>query len=220
MKVIEPKVVIEDLDTSFRILNILERAGRTCYQSEPSGPAADFIRSKIMASGHESVIEHAKLTVRFITDRGVTHELVRHRLVSYSQESTRYCNYTKERFGGDVTFIRPCFWEEDSHGMAMWKRGMEFAECLYNDIILGGGKPEQARSVLPNSTKTEIVATANLREWRHIFKLRTSNRAHPQMRQVMVPLLAKVRELVPVIFDDLPTPDPAMRPAVVEVFHE
>lgn len=223
MRVIEPSVVIESEIVGDHILRVIERAARTCYKSEGKaspGSAPDFLRSKIMSVGHESVIEHAYMMARFVVDRGVTHELVRHRLVAYSQESTRYCNYTQERFGGDVTFINPCFWEEGSHGWAMWRRAMEFAECSYNDLILGGAKPEQARSVLPNSLKTEIVATANLREWRHIFKLRTSNRAHPQMRQVMVPLFAKVREMVPVIFDDLPEPEPAMRPASVEVSHE
>jgi thymidylate synthase (FAD) len=154
---------------------------------------------------HESVIEHATMSVRFVCDRGVSHELVRHRLCGFSQESTRYCNYGKGRFGSHITVIRPVFWEgeDEREAYEIWERECLNAEDAYLDLVARGARPEQARSVLPNSLKTEIVVTANLREWRHIFRLRTSLKAHPQMRQLMRPLLAECRRRVPVLFDDV-----------------
>jgi len=152
----------------------------------------------ILKAGHESVIEHESLSVRFICDRGVSHELVRHRLASYSQESTRYCNYS-----GGVTFIRPCFWGENWAEYRTWKIMMARAEWAYTELLGMGCSPQQARSVLPNSLKTEIVVTANLREWRHILRLRCSKAAHPQMRQLMIPLLKQLQDRIPVLFDDI-----------------
>lgn len=183
------------------IYMMLERAGRTAYKSEDkinAGSAEKFI-AKILASGHESVIEHFNLTVKFITDRGVTHELVRHRLVSYTQESTRYCNYTKK----GMTVIKPVFWEECPKVYSIWLGSMINAECTYNQLITLGCSPQQARTVLPNSLKTEIVCTANIREWRHILKLRTSANAHPQIRELMKPLLIELQNELPVLFGDI-----------------
>ena len=189
-------------------LELIELAARTCYKSEAKiqpGTAAPFIRDKILAheTPHLSVIEHASMTAKFIVDRGVSHELVRHRLASFSQESSRYCGYNRDSFGGEITVIEPCFWEPGSPSYAEWYTSMQEAEHHYMRLIESGAKPEQARSVLPNSLKTEIVMTANLREWRHVFKLRTSPRAHPQMREVTVPLLAEVRARVPIVFDEI-----------------
>jgi len=152
---------------------------------------------------HVSVIEHAFLTVKIICDRGVTHELVRHRLASYTQESTRYCNYTKEKFGGEVTFIRPFFWNEDTARYKIWLEAMANTENAYLSLIEKGASAQEARSVLPNSLKTEIVVTANLREWRHIFKMRCDKAAHPQMREVMRPLWRELSKLLPLVFDGL-----------------
>lgn len=197
-------------------LGLLELCGRTCYKSEgkaAEGTAVPFVGS-LIRRGHESVIEHASLTVKFIVDRGVTHELVRHRLAAYSQESTRYCNYGK---AGHVTFVIPPWLEIEPgeydcstdafgrHGTAgrRWGVAMLAAERTYLDLLDFGWSPQQARSVLPNSLKTEIAMTANLREWRHVFRLRTAAAAHPQMREVMVPLLAECQRLIPVVFDDL-----------------
>jgi thymidylate synthase (FAD) len=149
------------------------------------------------------VIEHEKITVKIICDRGVTHEIVRHRIASYSQESTRYCNYAQDKFGNELTFIKPCFWEENSEAFSMWYNQMETIERYYLKLISMDVPPEQARSVLPNSLKTEIVVTMNLREWRHFFKLRTSKHAHPQMREISVPLLCKMQESLPAVFDDI-----------------
>lgn len=206
MQIIDPSFTIEHLPAREDVLRRIEEAGRTCYKSEDritTGSGSAFVE-KILASGHESVIEHASMTVRFICDRGVTHELVRHRLAAFSQESTRYCNYSKGKFGGELTFIRPPFWRENSHEFKSWAAAMAVAENVYLDLIDKGCKPQEARSVLPNSLKTEIVVTANVREWRHIFRLRCSKRAHPQMRQIMVPLLSLCSGLIPELFGGFP----------------
>ena len=188
-----------------KILRNIEAYGRVCYKSEGNikeDSAAPFIR-RIIRSGHESVLEHEKISVRIICDRGVSHEIVRHRIASYSQESTRYCNYAQDKFSNQLTFIKPCFWQEDSPAYAIWQRQMQEAQNSYFALLAEGATPEQARSILPNSLKTEIVVTMNLREWRHFFKLRTSSRAHPQMREIAVPLFKTLGELLPVIFADL-----------------
>lgn len=209
MRIIEPSYIVEDEIDAQRMMRTIERAGRTCYKSEHNiseGSAEKFI-SNIIKRGHESVIEHEKITVRFICDRGVTHEMVRHRLASYSQESTRYCNYANDKFGNELTFIKPCFWDEDTEEgkakMELWKRSMQNIENEYNELIALGARPEEARSILPNSLKTEIVVTMNLRSWRNFFKLRTAPAAHPQIRQVACALLDELKEKLPVVFGDL-----------------
>ena len=209
MKEIRPSFEIMDDIDGAKILQKLERCGRVCYKSEDKiteGSAEKFI-GMILKSGHESVLEHEKLTVKFICDRGVTHEIVRHRIASYSQESTRYCNYSKDKFGNELTFIRPCFWADDSEEYAVWKQAMEDIEKTYVKLISLGAKPEEARSILPNSLKTEIVCTMNLREWRHFFRLRTAERAHPQIREISVALLDELKKRIPVIFEDINTSD-------------
>lgn len=209
MKIIKATFVIEDLIDGEEILKKIERAGRTCYKSEDKitvDSAAKFVRM-IRDLGHESIIEHEKITVRIICDRGVTHEIVRHRLASYSQESTRYCNYGKSKFGNEITVIEPCFWQSDSpqdkERYEIWEKAIEEAEKAYLKLIELGATPQEARSVLPNSLKTEIVTTMNIREWRHFFKLRTSNAAHPQMREIARPLLDEFKKRIPVLFDDI-----------------
>lgn len=191
----------------FEGLRIIEQAGRVCYKSEGKMTTATntkFIKG-LLKRGHESVIEHASVTVKFICDRGVSHELVRHRLASFSQESTRYCDYD-----GGVTFIIPPWIDYNIKGMGTsgvgWVKAMQTAEDNYKYLRGCGWSPQQARSVLPNSLKTEIVVTANLREWRHILKLRavgTTGKPHPQMSELMIPLLKEFKEKIPVIFDDL-----------------
>ncbi|EPR42745.1 thymidylate synthase, flavin-dependent [Desulfovibrio sp. X2] len=205
MRIVEPSFEIMHMAEPEEVLRLLELAGRVCYKSEDRvapGTAAPFI-GRIVRSGHESVIEHASATVRFVCDRGVTHELVRHRLASYSQESTRYANYAKDRFGREITVIRPWFWAEDDTRYALWTQAMQAAEDAYLALTDAGATPQEARSVLPNSLKTEIVMTANLREWRHVFRLRCDTPAHPQIRQVMLPLLAEFSRRLPVLFGDL-----------------
>lgn len=205
MRIIEPYFEILDDFNGDDMLKNIEKYGRVCYKSEDKiteGSAKVFI-ANILKSGHESVIEHEKISVRIICDRGVTHEIVRHRIASYSQESTRYCNYNREKFGKELTFIKPLFWEKDSKEYKTWLDVMRSIENAYNNLIEMGVEPQQARSILPNSLKTEIVVTMNLREWRHFFRLRTSSRAHPQMREVACAVLEEFRKKVPVIFDDI-----------------
>ena len=204
MKVIAPSFEIMPVNGE-EILKSIERAGRTCYKSEDkitADSARKFVAG-IVKSGHESVIEHEKITVRIICDRGVTHEIVRHRIASYSQESTRYCNYSTDKFGNELTFIQPFYWNEKKDKMGLWLRSMLFAEKMYMELIELGATPQEARAVLPNSLKTEIVVTMNLREWRHFFKVRCSAAAHPQMREVAIPILKKFKEIIPVVFDDI-----------------
>lgn len=201
MEIVKPSFKIEDDIDGEKILKNLERYGRTCYKSEGKITAAssrDFIK-KIIVSGHESIIEHEKVTVRLICDRGVTHEIVRHRIASYSQESTRYCDYTKE---GRIAVIVPFFFENNKKKLAVWRIVMEICEWGYNLLRKMGASPQEARSVLPNSLKTEIIITYNLREWRHFFRLRCSAAAHPQMREIAIPILEEFQRRIPVIFDD------------------
>lgn len=205
MKIIKPYFIIEDSIDGEKILKRIEKAGRTAYKSEHKitpDSAKKFVKM-VLDLGHESVIEHEKVTIRVICDRGVSHELVRHRIASFTQESTRFCNYSKGRFGNEITVIKPCFWNDDSKEYKIWKNAMENAEKTYMELIKLGAKPEEARSVLPNSLKTEIVITMNIREWRHFFKLRTSKRAHPQMREITATLLQEFKNRIPIVFDDI-----------------
>ena len=186
----------------------IEAAGRTCYKSEDkiaSGTAEKFVAAMVR-NGHEAMLEHANMTIKFVVDRGVSHELVRHRLCSFAQESTRYCNYSKDKFGTEITFIKPCFYSEGSEMYETWKQAVATAEFRYFQLLCIGSTPEQARSVLPNSLKTEIVMTANMREWRNILKLRAAGERgapHPQMLEIMVPLLNELREKLPALFTDI-----------------
>lgn len=221
MKLIKPSTqILSKLDGS-EILKNLEFAGRTCYKSEDkiTDESAEQFVKMLLARGHESVLEHEKVTVKFICDRGVSHELVRHRIASFSQESTRYCNYSQDKFDNQLTFIIPN-WVSDEQielvkrmnehnyfdiekAVKIWYTSVVSSGQNYNTLLKLGWKPEEARSVLPNALKTEIVVTANLREWRTIFKQRTAKAAHPSMRELMCPLLNEFKELIPVIFDDI-----------------
>ncbi len=219
MKIIKPSYeILSEIDRG-EILSNIEKYGRTCYKSEENiteESASNFVKA-IIKGGHHSVIEHENISVKFICDRGVTHEIVRHRLASYSQESTRYCNYSKDKFGNQLTVILPCWFQEIKEGQYrkhimcpakltpeyIWFLTMLQIEIDYKELIERGWSPQQARSILPNSLKTEIVVTANLREWRHILFLRTSPKAHPQIREVMLPLLNELKIRLPEIFVDI-----------------
>ena len=204
MKIIKPYAEICDPIDGFEILQKIERCGRVCYKSEGkiTGDSAEKFVKNIIKRGHESVLEHVSITLKFVVDRGVSHEIVRHRIASYSQESTRYCNYIKEDFGSEITVIEPYFFE-DSVAYVIWKDTMWHCENAYFALLDIGVTPEEARTVLPQSLKTEVVVTMNLRELRHFLKLRTASAAHPQMREVARPLLDKFKGLVPVVFDDI-----------------
>ena len=204
MNIIKPSYELLSPINREEVLKNLELAGRNCYKSEKNideNSAGKFLKMMI-AHGTESVLEHEKVTVRFICDRGVTHELVRHRLASYSQESTRYCNYGKK--GGELTFIKPS-WVEDEYDVnyQLWLSSMQHAEDTYLKMLECGWAPQQARSVLPNSLKTDIIMTANIREWRTIFKLRCSPKAHPQIREIMIPLYEHFKAVLPELFEDI-----------------
>lgn len=205
MKIINPSIKLEDEIDSQRIIKKLERIGRVCYKSEGNinDESAEKFISNILNRNHESVIEHESISVRIICDRGVTHEIVRHRIASYSQESTRYCNYANDKFGNELTFIKPCFFEEGSHKYEIWKNSMQNVENEYMELIRAGAKPQEARSILPNSIKTEIVMTMNLREWRHFFLLRCDKAAHPQMREVAIMILNIFKEKLPLLFGNI-----------------
>jgi thymidylate synthase (FAD) len=188
------------------MLRLIERAARTCYKSEgriTADSAGEFVRKIAQVKKHVSVIEHCSVTIRFVCDRGVSHEIVRHRLAAYSQESTRYCNYGKEQFGRAITVILPPFFECGLARYKVWVLACLRAESSYFDLLDLGASPQEARSVLPNSLKTEIVMTANLREWQHVLRLRCSPAAHPQMRQLMLPVLAEFKQHLPELFDDI-----------------
>lgn len=210
MKVTNPS--FEVLANYMYLENNIEIAGRVCYKSEEKiceGSYDKFIE-QIKSSHHDSVLEHGAITVRIICDRGVSHELVRHRLASFSQESTRYCNYSKGKFGGEITVIDlangfgyDLSIPTDYRKYQIWRKAMYNAEQSYFEMLNTGATAQEARSVLPNSLKTEIVITANPREWRHIFKMRTAKSAHPQMREIMVPMLEKFKQNWPILFGDL-----------------
>lgn len=230
MKIIKAKAEILTplLDQDVRkIYESIERAGRTCYKSNGTGDPGKFVK-KIVENGHEAMIEHASMTVLFTVDRGVSHELVRHRLASFAQESTRYCNYSQNKFGKEITVIKPVFFGniptheiedfynerpvlrnvfEDKFPAAVnWYHSCLTAEAAYFKMLEEGCTPQEARSVLPNSLKTEVVMTANLREWRHFLKLRAAGvtgKPHPQMLEVAVPLLNALRERMPEVFGDI-----------------
>lgn len=200
-------------------LQHIERIGRVCYKSEgnitPDGESAKKFVGMLIRNGHEAMIEHSTLSVKFTIDRGVSHELVRHRIASFAQESTRYCNYSNEKFGGECTFIdiadgikldtkmKSMTAEQIEAVIREWTEAMEDAQRHYMKMLELGATPQIARSVLPTSVKTELTVTANYREWRNLFKLRIPKSAHPQMREIMIPLLNELKTLLPVIFDDI-----------------
>ena len=222
MKIINPSFKFVNEPDADVILNTIEKAYRICYMSEPNGNRDNFIAAKIKA-GHESPLEHASISVIITTNRGVTHELVRHRLASYCQSSTRYCNYSKDKFGNQLTFIRPEWISENVLGdwgkldnwknctditdeEMMWLSNCQQCEAMYLSLINHGWTPQQARDALNNSVETQIMVTMNIREWRHFFKLRaegTTGKPHPEMLQITIPMLKEFKNRIPVVFDDI-----------------
>ncbi len=201
MKIVKPSFEIIDHSS---LLTTIERAGRTCYKSEDKideGTAEPFI-SRIKNFKHESVLEHGSISVLITCDRGVTHELVRHRIASFSQESTRYCSYDKGKFKNTTLMVKPQS-EMTEAALAVWEDAVLYAEIAYMKMVKLGASAQQARAVLPNSLKAEIVITANPREWRHIFNLRTHKDTHPDMVATMRPILAEFRSRWPVLFADV-----------------
>ena len=212
MITVNPSIEILSDSSYETILRKIERIGRVCYKSEDKireDTAEGFIRG-IIKRGHESVIEHESISVKVICDRGVTHEIVRHRIASYSQESTRYCNYTSDKFSNQISCIDIATGfhydmnnDADRKKWEIWNAAMEAAEKYYFELIDAGAKPEEARSVLPNSLKIEIVMTMNLREWRHFIRLRGSRAAHPQIVEITAQIREEFVKRYPVFFEDL-----------------
>lgn len=209
MKIVKSKVEILTVisEGGVKELKLIELAGRTAYKSEDNisddiSSAKRFI-NMIVKLGHESVLEHSLLTVRFTCDRGVSHEIVRHRMAAYTQESTRYCNYASGKFGREITFIAPSTLKKDSIEYFEWYQACDEAEKNYIACMQLNMKPEQARAVLPMSVKTEVVMSANYREWRHFLKLRCAKTAHPDIRKLALELLCELQLRIPVVFDDI-----------------
>lgn len=206
MKIIEPRFEIEFLEDADTLLKRLERIARNCYKSEDKitqDSKEKFLHGLLNDRKHFPIFEFGDMIVRIICDRGVTHEIVRHRLCSFAQESTRYCNYSKGKFGGEITVIPMMDGltdEQKQRRIDLWNQ----TEKVYLQEIAEGVKPQQARDMLPTCLKTEIIWKANIVEWRHIFKMRAVNKgAHPQMRKIMIPLLEEVKKRISILFDDL-----------------
>lgn len=208
MNIIEPSASMVGFVDGVAMLKNIEIAKRICYQSEDRITDDSYLNSArdLVSMGHEAMLEHASVSVMFTVDRGIANEIVRHRVASFAQSSTRYCNFSQDKFGNEITVIRPLFLQEGTVAYDTWAESCEAAESAYFSLLSLGMKPEQARDVLPLSTMTRLMMTANLREWRHFFKLRacgTTGKPHPQMLQVAVPLLGDFKRRVAVVFDDL-----------------
>ena len=207
MKVIKPSWRIAALTEAdpTRLMRHLEAMGRICYQSEDAITEDSYKKflQGIIKRDHGAVLEHATVTAVVICDRGVSHEIVRHRIASYCQESTRYCNYSKGKFGSEITVVGPPFWDESSPEYETWKHACEATETAYFELLELGATPQEARDVLPNSTKTQIAITMNIREWRHFFRLRCSPAAHPQMVEIACKGLVEFYDYFPCLFEDI-----------------
>ena len=207
MKLIDPYIEIMSPIDGQAIMKLLELAGRTCYKSEDliKTDSCDRFVGAILSKHHESVIEHASITVKFIGSRAMSHQLVRHRIASYSQESQRYCNYTRDKFGGDIIFIKPRKydgWSTDTQ--EVFDDALSVAESNYNYLVQDCKlQPQDARDVLPNACKTEVVVTMNLRSWRHFFKMRTDKHAQDEIRYLANLVLTEFKKELPVIFGDI-----------------
>lgn len=204
MKLVNPSIEVENYN-GVRIMKNIERACRTCYRSE--GNITDDSYKKLLNNcinrGHESVLEHEKITVRMICDIGVYKDLTRHRFANFSIESTRYCNYGKDKFDNEIKIIKPCHIEEGTEMYADWYSAMQHMEHFYMRMVDNGAKPDQLRMLLPHSTASQVTMTANIREWRHILNLRTKNMTHPSIRQLLIPLLLKFKEDMPELFANI-----------------
>lgn len=202
MKIINPTYKILNVSPKGQdAVEFIEQIARTCYRSE--GNTGEKFVKNLIKRGHGAMLEFGWLTVEFTCDRAIANELVRHRLCSFAQESTRYCDYNK---AGEIEVICPAEllkFSPASEALFEWNFAVSSAEKAYKTLRAAGVKPQIARSVLPLCTATHIVMAGNFREWRHVFQLRTASAAHPQMRELMCPLLEEVKSIVPVIFEDI-----------------
>ncbi len=204
MKIIEPSIEVQNFNGE-QIMKNIEQACRTCYRSEDkiSNESYKTLLKNCITRGHESVMEHEKITVRMVCDIGVYKDLTRHRIASFSIESTRYCNYGKDKFDNEIKFIKPCNIDEDSDLYVFWEHTMRRIEMNYLHMAEHGATPDQMRMILPHSTAAEVCMTANIREWRHILDLRTKKMTHPSIRQILIPLLLLFKTEMPELFGDI-----------------
>ena len=203
MKIVEPWVEVEKIDGT-KIMKRIERACRTCYRSEGKITEDSYknLIKNCITRGHESVLEHEKVTVRIYSDIGSYKDLTRHRFASFSVESTRYCSYDKDKYGNEIKFINPVY-IEDKNVYELWKKTMQEIEKNYIEMKKLDATTDMCREVLPHSTAAEYTMTANIREWKHIFSLRANNHVHPSIRQIMIPLLKYFQKEMPEIFGDV-----------------
>ena len=205
MQIVDPYIQVEKVN-GIQIMKNIERACRTCYRSEGKITEESYktLLKNCITRGHESVLEHEKVTIRMYCDLGVYKDLTRHRIASFSIESTRYCNYGKDKFDDELKIIKPCNIEEGTDIYANWKNACEAIEKNYMEMSKKGALPDQLRMILPHSIAAEVTMTANIREWKHILSLRASNHTHPSIRQLMIPLLLYFKQIMPEIFEDVP----------------
>ena len=203
MRIVEPWIMVEKIDGK-KIMKKIERACRTCYRSEGkiSENSYKTLLTNCITRGHESVLEHEKVTVRIYSDIGSYKDLTRHRHASFSVESTRYCSYDKDKFGNEISFINPIYME-DKDVYKTWENTMKEIEIGYKKMKELGATTDMCREILPHSTAAEYTMTANIREWKHILSLRTTKHVHPSIRQVLIPLLKYFKEEMPEIFGDI-----------------
>ena len=203
MRIVEPWIKVEKFD-GVKIMKRIERACRTCYRSEDkiSEDSYKNLLTNCLNRGHESVLEHEKITVRIYSDIGSYKDLTRHRFASFSVESTRYCSYNKDKYGNEIAIIDPVY-IEDKEVYATWKNAMEEMEKSYMKMKELGATTDMCREILPHSTAAEYTMTANIREWKHILELRTTNHVHPAIRQILIPLLLLFKEQMPEIFGNI-----------------
>ena len=204
MKLIDPIICVEEYDGK-KIMKRIERACRVCYRSEGNITEDSYknLLKNCIGRGHESVLEHEKISARLIGDIGTYKDLTRHRFASFSVESTRYCNYGKDKFDNEIKIIKPCHIDEGTELYDLWKKGIEDIEKVYLKMSEKGATADQLRMLLPHSTAAEYAVTANIREWKHILSLRCSKKAHPAIRQLLIPLLLKFKEDMPEIFGEV-----------------
>ena len=204
MKIVEPWIKVEKIDGK-QIMKKIERACRTCYRSEGKITEDSYknLIKNCITRGHESVLEHEKVSVRIYNDIGSYKDLTRHRFASFSVESTRYCSYDKDKYGNEIKVINPVY-IEDKEIYETWKKTIEEMEKGYMQMKKLNATTDMCRNLLPHSTAAEYTMTANIREWKHIFNLRANNHVHPAIRAVMIPLLKYFKEQMPEIFDEIP----------------
>lgn len=206
MNIVEPYARLMDLpdrESGIKLLRKIEWCARISHRAEDAQTPDSwdrFVRAVVLDHGDWSVVEHASATVDMLVDRGITHEVVRHRLFSFTQESTRFVNYEKKM---PASFVLPLTLANTGVNEENWRTAIECVETGYKMLIAGGCAPQIARSVFPNALASRLIITGNLRNWRHFFIMRTTKEAHPQMREVAIPLLAEFKEKIPILFDDI-----------------